>query len=70
MADRTADKELSDWTALRRGERLTLHTPTGAELSGTVDMRSDDASVIWVQLSDGAGRRLICREDGVRLRRG
>ena len=58
-----------DWTGLVRGEHITLQHPAGALLRGVLDMRTDDASVVWIQLHDGGGRRLVHRADGYHLRR-
>lgn len=64
------ESDAQDWSGVRRGEHITLQHPAGAQLSGVLDMRTDDASVVWIQLHDGGGRRLVHRADGYRLRRG
>jgi hypothetical protein len=64
------DLEPQDWTGFRRGEHITLQHPAGTQLRGVLDMRTDDASVVWIQLHDGGGRRLVHRADGYHLRRG
>lgn len=66
----TTDADPQDWSIIRRGERVTLQHATGPQLRGVLDMRTDDASVVWIQLNDGGGRRLVHRADGYRLRRG
>ncbi len=66
----SADPDASDWSGFERGEHITLHHATGMQLRGVLDMRTDDASVVWIQLHDGGGRRLVHRADGYRLRRG
>ncbi|RJT80158.1 hypothetical protein D6T63_09855 [Arthrobacter cheniae] len=64
------DPDVQDWSGFLCGEHVTLQHPAGAQLRGVLDMRTDDASVVWIQLRDGAGRRLVHRADGYRLRRG
>lgn len=56
-----------DWAAVRPGQRVSLHHETSLPINGVMDACTEDCSVIWVQMSDGAGRRLIHREDGYRL---
>lgn len=65
-----SDADLQDWSGFKRGEHVTLQHAAGAQLRGVLDMRTDDASVVWIQLNDGGGRRLVHRADGYRLRRG
>ncbi|MUK00967.1 hypothetical protein GM708_02890 [Vibrio cholerae] len=64
------DSDTQDWSGFRRGEHITLQHPAGNQLRGVLDMRSDDSSVVWIQLHDGGGRRLVHRTDGYHLRRG
>lgn len=66
----TTDSETQDWSGFKRGEHVTLQHAAGAQLRGVLDMRTDDSSVVWIQLHDGGGRRLVHRGDGYRLRRG
>lgn len=66
----STDSDAQDWSGFTRGEHVTLHHTTGTQLRGVLDMRTDDASVVWIQLHDGGGRRLVHRADGYRLRRG
>lgn len=62
--------ELQDWSGFQRGDHITLQHAAGAQLRGVLDMRSDDASAVWIQLHDGGGRRLVHHTDGYRVRRG
>jgi hypothetical protein len=62
--------DVQDWSGFKRGEQITFQHPAGTQLCGVLDMRTDDASVVWIQLNDGGGRRLVHRGDGYRLRRG
>jgi hypothetical protein len=62
--------DVQDWSGFRRGEHITLHHPAGMSLHGVLDMSTEDSSVLWVQLNDGGGRRLVHRTDGYRLQRG
>ncbi len=60
---------IHDWSGYVRGEHVTLHHPAGIQLRGVLDMRTDDASVVWIHLNNGEGRRMVHREDGYRLLR-
>ncbi|MHA7220637.1 hypothetical protein ACX80L_17345 [Arthrobacter sp. MDT1-48-3] len=64
------DPDHQDWSGITRGDDVTLQHATGTQLRGVLDMRTDDASVLWIRLHDGGGRRLVHRADGYRLRRG
>jgi cell envelope opacity-associated protein A len=55
---------LADFSTLKRGQQITLRHHTGDQVTGVLEDRADDASVVWVRLDDGAGRRLFHREDG------
>jgi hypothetical protein len=66
----TTDTNAQDWSAFVRGEHITLQHPVGPQLRGVLDMRTEDASVVWIQLHDGGGRRLVHHSDGYRLHRG
>lgn len=66
----STDTDQQDWSDFRRGERITLQHPAGTHLRGVLDMRSDDASVLWIHLNDGGGRRLVHTADGYRVHRG
>lgn len=59
---------LADFSALKRGQQVTLHHSSGDQLTGVLEDHADDASVVWVRLDDGAGRRLFHREDGYSVR--
>jgi hypothetical protein len=58
---------LTDFSALERGQQITLRHHTGNQFSGVLEDRADDASVVWIRLDDGAGRRLFHHEDGYSL---
>ncbi|WP_323959919.1 hypothetical protein GC088_00215 [Arthrobacter sp. JZ12] len=60
----TSSSSATDFSAFERGQEITLRHYSGAEFSGVLEDRSDDASVVWVRLNNGAGRRLFHREDG------
>jgi cell envelope opacity-associated protein A len=55
---------LADFSALKRGQQITLRHASGDQVTGVLEERADDASVVWVRMDDGAGRRLFHREDG------
>lgn len=55
---------VTDFSELKRGQEITLRSYAGDQFSGVLEDRSDDASVVWVRLDNGAGRRLFHREDG------
>lgn len=54
----------ADLLFLKRGQQITLRHRSGDRISGVLEDRAEDASVVWVRLNDGAGRRLFHREDG------
>lgn len=60
----TQPVSLTDFSTLKRGQRITLRSTSGHQISGVLEDRADDASVVWVRMDDGAGRRLFHREDG------
>lgn len=60
---------LTDFSALKRGQQVTLRHQSGNQYTGVLEDRADDASVVWVRLDDGAGRRLFHREDGYSIGR-
>ena len=62
-------QEIKDWSTIRRGQGVAFNHHSDGPVAGVVEMRTDDASVLWIQLNDGAGRRLIHCDDGYRLRR-
>ena len=55
---------LADFSALERGQQITLRHASGDQVTGVLEERAEDASVVWVRMDDGAGRRLFHREDG------
>lgn len=55
---------LADFSALKRGQQITLRHSSGDQFSGVLEDHADDASVVWIRSDDGAGRRLFHREDG------
>jgi hypothetical protein len=56
---------IRDWTMLAPGERVFLVKNNAAELSGRVDTVTEDGSILWLHLEDGAGRRLFTHTDSV-----
>lgn len=59
-----------DWLTTQCGQPVRLRHHRREPVSGILDMRTDDGSVIWVHLDDGAGRQLIHRDDGYQLEEG
>ena len=64
----TPREVIVDWSTLRRGQRVTFNHHSDGPVRGVVEMRTDDASVVWIQLNEGGGRRLVHCDDGYRLR--
>lgn len=64
-----AREDVVDWSTLSRGQHVAFTHRSDGPVAGAVEMRSDDASVVWIQLDNGAGRRLIHCDDGYRLKR-
>ncbi len=57
-----------DWQDLRRGQAVTVEPIDGHSLPGWVDDLAEDRSMLWIQLGEGRGRRLIHSQDGVAIR--
>ncbi|RJU00255.1 hypothetical protein D6T65_12880 [Arthrobacter frigidicola] len=57
-----------NWKDLRRGQAVTVEPVDGHSLPGWVDDLAEDHSVLWIQLGEGRGRRLIHCQDGVAIR--
>jgi hypothetical protein len=57
-----------NWEDLRRGQAVTVEPVDGDSLPGWVDDLAEDRSVLWIQLGEGRGRRLIHSLDGVAIR--
>ncbi|MEO5314686.1 hypothetical protein PV772_11295 [Pseudarthrobacter sp. CC12] len=54
---------LQDWAALNIGDRVTVIERTGQRWPGTVDMKMDDSTVVWVLGNVGGRRAFDCREE-------
>lgn len=61
---------IQDWVTPQCGQPVRLRHQRREPVSGVLDMRTDDGSVIWVRLDDGGGRLLIHRDDGYELEEG
>lgn len=57
----------SDWSVVRPGQLVSFQHDRYLPITGVMDACTDDHSVVWVQMDDGSGRRLIHKEDGYRL---
>ncbi|MBJ2121647.1 hypothetical protein I6N91_11730 [Arthrobacter sp. MSA 4-2] len=57
-----------NWKDLRRGQAVTVEPVDGHSLPGWVDDLAEDRSMLWIQLGEGRGRRLIHAQDGVAVR--
>ncbi|WP_035765266.1 hypothetical protein [Arthrobacter sp. H20] len=62
-------EDILDRSTLRRGQQVAFNHHSDGPAAGVIEMRTDDASALWIQVNGGAGRRLIHREDGYRLKR-
>ncbi|WP_460455254.1 hypothetical protein [Arthrobacter monumenti] len=59
---------MKGWAAIQPGQPVRLrHGEEGHCIQGVLDTQTEDGSVVWVQMDNGAGRRLIHRDDGYRL---
>lgn len=56
------------WQELRDGDAVTVEPVDGHRLPGWVDAVAEDRSVLWIQLGEGRGRRLIHCQDGIAVR--
>lgn len=59
----------SSWSAIKTGQFVRLRQGKDQYITGVFDTKTDDGSVVWVHMSDGAGRRLIHCDDGYLLMR-
>jgi hypothetical protein len=58
------DLNWTDWGHLRTGDRVTVWESRRFHFDATVDVLTEDSSVIWVLADSGAGRRAFgCNED-------
>lgn len=51
------------WRNLKSGERVTVIQNGNTPLTGTVDVRTQDGSTVWVWLDQGLGRVAISEGD-------
>jgi hypothetical protein len=56
------------WQDLRHGDAVIVEPVEGHSLPGWVDTVAEDSSVLWIQLGEGLGRRLIHCQDGISVR--
>lgn len=56
---------IRDWAMLEPGEHVFLVEDNRPELSGRIDAVTEDGLNLWLQLDEGAGRRLFTRMDAV-----
>ncbi len=56
------------WQELSAGDAVVVELGNGRSVRGVVDALVEDASVLWVELDGGKGRRLFHWEDGVAIR--
>jgi len=56
---------IRDWATLAAGEQVILVDNDETEFSGRVDTVTEDGSILWLHLADGAGRRLFTRTNYV-----
>ena len=63
-APATDTQVVADWTALRRGDFVTVVEFYGYRHSGWIDDLTEDGGILWLVRTYGGGRRMFCREDG------
>ena len=61
---KTSAKVVSDWSALIRGDYVTVLEEYMVPRSGWIDDVTEDGMIIWLVLAFGRGRRMFFREDG------
>jgi hypothetical protein len=54
---------VSDWTALRTGDRVVILDPENRPVYGRIDDVSARADVFWIDQDHSAGRRLFARAE-------
>lgn len=55
------------WRNLKSGERVTVIQDGNTHLTGTVDVRTQDGSTVWVWLDQGLGRVAVSEGDHTEL---
>lgn len=55
------------WAVPRPGQLLRFEHDRDTPVTGVMDVGTEDSSVIWINMSDGQGRRLLHCDDGYRL---
>ena len=55
---------IRDWTVLAPGDSVLIVDNDAPNLAGRVDAVTEDGSILWLHLKEGAGRRLFTRTDG------
>lgn len=63
-SSKTSTKIISDWSALIRGDYVTVLEEFTVPYSGWIDDVTEDGMIIWLVLAFGRGRRMFFREDG------
>lgn len=58
---------IRDWTVLAPGDSVLIVDNDALNLAGRVDVVTEDGSILWLHLKEGAGRRLFTRTDGARV---
>lgn len=59
---------VADWTTLRPGDLVHLHQGAQRVAAGRIDAITYDGTVLWLQESDGNGRRMYVKHDGFQVR--
>ena len=60
----TDTKVVADWTALMRGDFVTVVEQYSTRHSGWIDDLTEDGAILWLVRAFGGGRRMFCRGNG------
>jgi hypothetical protein len=65
--DKGNELPCSEWGQLEQGHSVIVQRDDGPLLGGEVDVRTYDASVLWIWLDGGAGRIAVYADQGTRV---
>ncbi|HKS00579.1 MAG TPA: hypothetical protein VJS86_02810 [Arthrobacter sp.] len=60
----TDSRVVTDWTALLRGDFVTVVEQYSTRHSGWIDDLTEDGAILWLVRACGGGRRMFCRDNG------
>jgi hypothetical protein len=58
---------LQDWSKIEEGVEVEVQYPKGGSYKARVDLKSSDSGIVWVIDSNGHGRKMYGRWEGISL---